>query len=216
MYRFYFKCESDSLMLPASPSYFKIKIGSRNKKVDIVKLGEVGIIKTIGLREMEFDFVLSRNGFWQGGYGNYEPVHYLNKFREFKNSGSPITFIVIRMLPDGKRSFDTNIVATIEDYTVTEVAGECGDFKVQMRLREYIPFKSTKLSVDDSGLIYKNETLRDTKEVSRTYTVKEGDSLWKIAKTQLNDGSKFMEIASLNGISNPNLIYQGMVLNIGG
>ncbi len=215
MYRFYFKCGNDSFMLPASPSYFKIKIGSRNEKAEVIKLGEVGVIKTASLREMDFEFILSRNGFWQGGYGTYEPLHYLNKLRSFKNSGQPITFIVIRLLPDGKRSFDTNILATIEDYTVLENAGEDGDFKVTMTLREFVPCKSVKLKIDDSGNVSKNTVERESKNISDTYVVKEGDSLWKIAKTQLNDGSKFSEIASINGISNPDKIYPGQVLKLG-
>lgn len=46
-----------------------------------------------------------------------------------------------------------------------------------------------------------------------TYTVKKGDSLWKIAKSLLGNGSKYTEIASLNNIKD-NFIYAGQVLKI--
>ncbi len=46
-----------------------------------------------------------------------------------------------------------------------------------------------------------------------TYTVKNGDTLYDIAK---NHGTTYQEIAKANGISNPNLIYAGQTLNIGG
>lgn len=36
---------------------------------------------------------------------------------------------------------------------------------------------------------------------AKTYLVKMGDSLWKIAKEQLGDGQRYKEIAELNGIS---------------
>jgi LysM repeat protein len=46
-----------------------------------------------------------------------------------------------------------------------------------------------------------------------TYTVKKGDSLWKIAATYLGNGSKYPEIATLNNIKN-NFIYAGQTLKI--
>lgn len=46
-----------------------------------------------------------------------------------------------------------------------------------------------------------------------TYTVKKGDSLWKIAATYLGNGSKYPEIATLNNIKD-NFIYAGQVLKI--
>lgn len=45
------------------------------------------------------------------------------------------------------------------------------------------------------------------------YTVKKGDSLWKIASTYLGNGSKYTEIATLNNIKN-NFIYEGLTLKI--
>jgi len=46
-----------------------------------------------------------------------------------------------------------------------------------------------------------------------TYTVKKGDTLSAIAKKY---GTTYQEIAKANGISNPNLIYAGQTLKIGG
>jgi N-acetylmuramoyl-L-alanine amidase len=46
-----------------------------------------------------------------------------------------------------------------------------------------------------------------------TYTVKKGDSLWKIAKSLLGNGSKYTEIAAINEIKD-NFIYAGQVLKI--
>lgn len=47
----------------------------------------------------------------------------------------------------------------------------------------------------------------------RTYTVVRGDSLWKIAQTQLGKGSRYPEIVALNGIVS-NKIYPGQVLKL--
>ncbi len=49
---------------------------------------------------------------------------------------------------------------------------------------------------------------------ARTYTVQGGDSLWAIADRFYGDGNRYGEIASANGISNPDLIHPGQVLTI--
>lgn len=49
---------------------------------------------------------------------------------------------------------------------------------------------------------------------SRTYTVKSGDTLFKIARDQLGNGALYPKIAAANGITNPNLIRVGQVLKI--
>ena len=46
-----------------------------------------------------------------------------------------------------------------------------------------------------------------------TYTVKKGDSLWKIAKECLGNGAKYTEIATLNNIKG-NFIYAGQILKL--
>ena len=48
--------------------------------------------------------------------------------------------------------------------------------------------------------------------MAKKYTVKAGDTLSAIAKQY---GTTYQELAKLNGISNPNLIYAGQVLTIG-
>lgn len=49
-----------------------------------------------------------------------------------------------------------------------------------------------------------------------TYTVKRGDSLWKIAKEQLGSGTKYQYLANINGIKEPYYIYAGQVLKLTG
>ena len=46
-----------------------------------------------------------------------------------------------------------------------------------------------------------------------TYTIKPGDTLSKIAQA---NGTTVSELASLNGISNPNLIYAGNTIKLPG
>lgn len=48
----------------------------------------------------------------------------------------------------------------------------------------------------------------------RTYTVKPGDSISVIARDVLGDISLWPEIATINGLSNPYIIFPGQVLNL--
>jgi nucleoid-associated protein YgaU len=49
---------------------------------------------------------------------------------------------------------------------------------------------------------------------SSTYTVKSGDSLWKIAQANLGDGNKWTEIAKNNDIKTPSIIRTGQELKL--
>ena len=48
---------------------------------------------------------------------------------------------------------------------------------------------------------------------AKTYTVKAGDSLWRIAAQQLGNGSRYKEIKTLNGLKN-DTIHAGQVLKL--
>ena len=58
-----------------------------------------------------------------------------------------------------------------------------------------------------------NGTAKSESKQERTYKVKSGDSLWKIAATQLNNGSRWTEIQKLNGLKSTT-IYAGQVLKL--
>ncbi len=48
----------------------------------------------------------------------------------------------------------------------------------------------------------------------KTYTVKSGDTLYKIAQEQMGNGNLYKQIVAANGIPNENLIHPGDVLVI--
>jgi len=48
----------------------------------------------------------------------------------------------------------------------------------------------------------------------KTYTVVKGDTLWKIAQSQMGNGNLYKKIVEANGIPNENLIHPGDVLVI--
>lgn len=70
---------------------------------------------------------------------------------------------------------------------------------------------STKDFVDVEKL-----NLQDSKDskTSSTYTVRPGDDLWTISENYFDDGYKWVEIAKLNKLENPGLIFVGNKLII--
>jgi len=205
------------IVLPLPPESFKTKVKSKNKTETIVNVGEINILKDIGLREFSFKILLPKDNtltiIKESEFK--EPIFYLSKFREYKANKKPLRFFITRLLPSGKEIFKGNLLVSFEDYTVSENAGEEGDFWVEINLKEYkqiknVITKDTGTADSNGNAVVNQEVQRTTKEISKAYTTKAGDTLWKIAKLQLNDGNRYMEIAKLNGITDIDKILYGM------
>lgn len=201
--------------------YFK-----NNKKYETVGAGELTVIKDIGLREIYMSVVLPNDlslPFVQQPYVSdakvVKPIEYLVKFRDFKLSKKPVQLLVTRILPDGDEIFKTNILLTLEEYTVYEKALENGDFIVDLIFREYKNIDQQLLSVNASSYeasdnSYTQSTNRTSKDTPSTYTVQKGDTLWMIAKKELNNELLYKDIMSLNNITEPRNLQIGTVLKL--
>ncbi len=63
------------------------------------------------------------------------------------------------------------------------------------------------------GMALKISPNTEPEEPLPEYVVKEGDTLWKIARTELGNGSRYREIMELNGLTN-DLIRPGQILRL--
>lgn len=73
--------------------------------------------------------------------------------------------------------------------------------------------------ISNPNMIYAGQSLKlpngaNNATTERVYTVQSGDTLSGIAQRELGDSSRYMEIANMNGISNPDLIYAGQELRL--
>ena len=81
----------------------------------------------------------------------------------------------------------------------------------------FVSFAKTHRNTQTSSV---KDFLKITKQdlqnsnTSSTYTVRPGDDLWTISENIYSDGYKWVEIAKLNKIKNPGLIYAGNKLTI--
>ena len=81
----------------------------------------------------------------------------------------------------------------------------------------YVGAKLTVPDVEIKNPEKEQTVMKDTstpKEsiTSDKYIIKEGDNLWDISVRAYSDGYKWTEIAKVNNLSNPNLIYPGNAL----
>ena len=203
-----------------APAALITQVKGESKKVELVDVGEGSILKEIGLRRISFKILLPavQYSFVQTEGAFQKPIFFLNQFRQYKMSKKPVSLIVFRKLADGTELFSGNMEVSFEEYTVVEKGGEQGDFWVEIQLKEYRKITATtyclkqqqnQMTLEETGV------KREGRQIPNTYTVKKGDSLWKIAKTMLQDGSRYKEIAQKNGITNPNKIQVGQILYLG-
>jgi len=228
MYNFYL----DKVLLPVAPSKLSIKINNKNKTMTLINDGEINILKKSGLSDVSFDFLLPNVKY---PFAKYKSNHfrdadyYLKRIEKLKRNNEPLRFMVVREMQNGDELFDTNMRVSIEDYSISEDANDGVDVTVSIKLKQYQDYSTKTVIITEPIVVNAIVTTVQAVTVAppvearsvesppapQTYTVVEGDCLWNICKQYLGDGSKYQEIATLNGISNPNLIYPGQVINLG-
>lgn len=206
---FWIQKENDSkLQLPVKPSEFTVTVMSRNTVVNVIQIGDVNLMGKTGLREISLSsFFPAKDYNFSNNSGRKEPLAYVEKIEAWRKSGEPIRVIITGVL---------NMECSIESFSYGE-RDATGDIYYTMALKEYKKIKTRKATVTIATVKPSTRATQPaTTNAGRTYTVKSGDCLWKIAKQFYGNGAEYPKIASANAdkIKNPNLIYAGQVLTI--
>lgn len=202
----------DGVLFPVAPGNLSVKINNTNKTVTLINEGEVNLIKTPGLSDITVNELLLPviQSYPFARYENdrfYPASHYLEKLEAWKNKKKPVQFKLLRTKPggtgEGKRGnkllWDTDLDVTIEDYEIMEDAEKYGmDVCVKLVMKQYRYWGTKKLKKKKNGKYTVGKSIRKTKEKAKKYTVKKGDTLLKIARKELNDGSQRKSIYTLN------------------
>ena len=212
-----------TLPLPVTPAKLNIRTPSKNTTVTLINDGEINILKDQGLREISFEFILPQQKypFMNFDVSDYTATAFIPLLNELKKSKKPFQFIVTRMNPQGKVLFFTNITCQIEEFEYDEDADANGfDVMCNISLKEWKYYGTKSISISkvsstsNKAVATVSKPRTTTKATPKTITVKAGDTLWNLCKKHLGDGSKYKEVAKLNNLANPNLIYVGQTLRL--
>lgn len=219
------------VQFPVAPAELSTKINGRNETIVLMNEGEVNIIKKTGLTDIEFEVLLPNVKYPFSVYPNgFQPAtYYLEKLEKLKVDDKPFQFIVNRMMPNGNLLFDTNMTVSLEEYEILESAENGFDVNVRIKLKQYKAYGNKKINLKPAAKSSSTTSTAKTatkavveqkrpttgKVTPKTHTVKDGETLWAIAKKYLGDGSKYTELAKINNISNPNVIKAGQVIKLG-
>lgn len=201
-YNFYFKDGSDVLTFPVTPGALSINVGSNNKVVTLIDEGDINILKSPSLIEVEFEARFPMRKYpYSREVSNFEA--YFDKFKELKENKKSFRFIVSRTTPNGKPTWDTNLLVALEDFTLEENADEGDDVLINFKLKQFKEYgvKTIKLPDTTPPTTSTSEKPRadDNKTgESKPYTVKPGDCLWTISKEHYGNGAKWKTIYEAN------------------
>ncbi len=215
-------CYIDGILMPVAPSKINTKIKNKNRTITLINEGEANILKSAGLQEISFNMMIPAYKYPFALYlgGIFLPIsYYLEILDRLKNSKKPFQLIIIREGVLGALGFDTNLKVSLEDYQILEDAGNGRDITVSIKLKQYQEKTKTVVRVATavgSGTVkYILEKVRDgSKVIEKTYKVKEGDTLYTIAKKQLGNGEKYRDLITLNKLGNSSDIEVGQVIRL--
>lgn len=86
-----------------------------------------------------------------------------------------------------------------------------------MQLQEKLDGKDTKTTGNSDTADTKADTKKDTASTSsgtKEYTVKDGDTMWTIAQSQLGNGAEYQKILDANGLKESDTLAPGTVIKI--
>lgn len=211
-----YACYLGGVELP-TPAKLTVKVKNKNKTLILLNEGEINFLRTPGLSEIVLPLTLPMLT------GSRSPAYYLSALERLKTSKTSTQFILVRVSPDGRTLFDTNMRVSVEDYNIVEDAKEGLDVSVDVNLKQWRDYGTKTVKVEQPAESTQVQTVSVEKErdastapTAKTYTVKAGDTLWALAAKYYGSGAQYTKIyeANTDKISNPNLIYVGQVLTI--
>ena len=214
MYKFYMS----GVLLPVTPEKISYKIKNNNKTIDLMNGSSINVLRQPGLTEISFKALIPCRKYpFSHPEGFKEQDYFLTLLQELKTGLKPFDFNIHRTISNTTELAEISMRVSLESYTITEEASGMGDVEVEINLKEYTEQITSYYVVTDTqkGTAKEVKTRESDKATPSSYTVKSGDSLWKIAKLQLNDGTKWKDIAEKNGIKPPYTIKPGQVLKLG-
>lgn len=213
-------CYMDGILMPVAPSKINTKINNKNKTITLINEGEINLLKAPGLQEISFEMLIPSMRYPFALYiGTFLPIsYYLEVLNLLKTNKKTFRFIIIREGTLGSLGFDTNLKVSLEDYQIIEDANNGRDVVVSIRLKETKEKTSSTIrtitTAGGAAKLLVEKSRETSKVISKTYKVKENDTLFNIARRELGNGEKFRDLLSINNLSNQAEITVGQVIRL--
>lgn len=170
--------KKEMIQLPVIPSSYSITDGMNNVVVNITSLGDANLPGKKTLRELNLSsFFPAQDYSFLVCKRKKDPWDYIKWLRTRKNKGT-----VLRVIITGTKINFTCLIEKLE-YGEDDATG---DVNFSIDLKEYVTLKSSEKKTGST----KKKKGRVSKTKPKTYTVKKGDTLKKIAKKYLGSASK--------------------------
>jgi len=209
---------AETLWLPVNPETISVSSTFGYEDIEISNLGEYTMLGNPRQKEFTVSSLFPRD--YNASYCEYsklrDPWECVKLIEDWQNSGKPVRFVVTNT--------PINTAVTIRSFEYEERGGEPGDIYYTLDLKEYVfitaPKKSDGGSSKPGAAPKKIETKGarpSTREVPKTYVVKTGDSLFKIAAAVYGKGDNWRKIYDKNKKvigANPNVLKPGQKLVI--
>ena len=186
---------NDKIRFPILPSSFKITASNQNTSENIHRKGEVNLLGERNLKTIEISSFFPAHEYPFAQYQGYStnPYNYVKKIEKWKDNKVTPVFIITGV-------FDKTV--SIESFEYGE-EDSTGDVTFTLNLKEYVTvsYSTPKKKTSNGKKVTKksNSKKRSTKSTKTTkYTIKKGDTLWKIAKKKTGKSSNWKKIYKKN------------------
>lgn len=203
------------LQLPVNPESLRVNSPFGYEDISVTGLGEYSVPHERGLKEFSLGsfFPAEYNPVYCETTRLLRPSEYISHLEKWRDSRKPIRLTVT--------GTEINLLVTLRAFSYdVERAGNIGDIFFEMSLKEHREINVRITTPVNNKAPVKKAASRPAASkppVPKTYTVKSGDSLWKIAEKYYRNGAQWRKIYDANKKvigKNPNLIYPGQKLVI--
>jgi len=209
---------AEVLWLPVNPETINASSTYGYEDVNVSNLGEYTILGNNRQKDFTVSSFFPRD--YNGSYCQYsklkDPWELVKTIERWQKSGRPVRFIVTNT--------PINIAVTIRSFEYEERGGEPGDIYYTLQLKEYTFISNAKKSDPNAkktnisaAKVTTDPARPSTRTTPTSYTVKSGDSLFKIAAKVYGNGDRWRDIYAKNKSAigaNPNAIKPGQKLVI--
>lgn len=205
-YTFYFSTVYGVVTFPITPESITMTLSTKNETKTLISGLDINILKSPELREFQFEsrFPTRKYPFSK----NPSPIEdYIQLFERLVTEKKPFTFLISRTGLAYESAKNTKALVSLEKFEIKEDANEGDDFIISFQLKEYREYgvqflpRNTNSNTSSTNTTStspqpRNNDMKDTSQQS--YTVKDGDCLYTIAKMFYDEGERWTEIYEAN------------------